>query len=390
MAEAVRVESLLRRLPAMLRSGAASLARGHGGRHRIAPKRRISPITTLSARAVRRLLDRLDCDDRGVSRRTGKPSWPESWDLALDLVRHIGGEFYLVLVIASWLERQAPTTRRTYYYQARQILRELRAIRVRDIATLPHEAGLTWQREYARGLAPSGHQRLPRSVNTSTAALNSLCHHVVALGIVPSAHWSSVPPVKVTRGRHEDEDAVVLTSEQLVDFLTGAAKRGRVVLLAMVLTFLHGLRRSELAGLRVRDVKRRRRGERPAPSVLRIVGKGNRSRMVQLHPSIRNYVEAHCAGRDPDAHVITREDGSAVSPATVSWWVKSIMAAAGLKGYAHALRATWTTMALESKSNDALQVQQSGGWRNPETMLGHYFKRRQVPLIRLTPGQGRY
>jgi integrase len=382
-----RLDAFLATLPRLLRERPNVARRAGGGRRRQPARRRILAVSSISVRATRRLLERLDSDEGGISRRTGKPSWPESWEMAVELARHVGAEAHLVLVLASWLERQAETTRRTYWYLARGFLVALRATTIRSLALLPHEAALAWQRDLARQVVRSGQLRKPRSVNTATAALNSLLRHVVALGVVPGAEWLPVGPVKVTRGRHEDVEPVVLTLEQLVDFLAAAARRPRRVLLAAAIMALHGARRGEVSRLQRRDVRSRRRGSQAAPAVFRFVGKGQKPRLVQVHPAMRTWIERHCEGLEPDTYLLAGADGHPPSPGTVSAWMRDIFQAIGLTGYAHALRASWTTIALESKANDALQVQQSGGWKDARTMTAHYFKRRQVPLIRLTAGR---
>jgi integrase len=373
----------LRRVPQLLRAAGGDRDQAHGARRRRPPLRRITYRTTLSARAVARLMDRLDCDRAGNSRRTGAPAWPHGWPLAHEVAEHLGADVYLVHVLAAWLERRSATSRRTYAYQVHAILRDLRVHRVQDLAALPHEAALTWQRGRAVEVIRTGQPRRPRTVNVATAVLNSLCGFVATLGLGRD-RWVSIPPLPVNRGRHLDEEAVVLDPEQLRDFWALASRRPRRQFLALLIASLHGLRVAEVAGLRWRDLRCRRRGARPAPAVLHVIGKGAKHRPVHVHPALRGWLERARAGQDPEAFILADDDGRAPTPGQVSYWAKAVFRWMDLPtGYAHALRATWATLALENRRNAALQVQLSGGWSNHATMRERYFKRRQVPLVRL-------
>lgn len=380
--------SFLRTLPTLLRRCANDETSPRAVRRRRPPLRRIVFRTTLSARFIGRLLDRLDCDRDGNSRRTGKAAWPESWPIAYEMAEHLGAEFYLVHLIACWLERRSPTTRRTYWYQAHAMLRDLRIHRVAELLKLPQEAALTWQRQHAGEVMNSGRQRRPRTINLATAVLNSLMTFLVSLDLV-ERRWVAVPPVPVNRGRHEDEDPLVLEPEQLTQYWQLASRLPKRRFLALMLKSLHGLRAAETAGIRWRDLRQRRRGMRPAPAVMHVIGKGSKHRAVQIHPSIRGYLERERVGKDPDAYVLADEKGQAPSAQQVSYWAKAVFRWMDLPdGYAHALRATWATLALENKRNTSLQVQMSGGWANSKTMRDRYFKRRQVPLVRLFDERG--
>lgn len=372
----------LRKLPRLLSHARSARAHGRGGRQSAASRGRINPRPSLSDRAVVRLLQRLDCDVRGYSTRTGNQAWPESWELAHLVAQSVDGEALLVHVLASWLEGMAPTTRRTYGSSARGFLRDLRLRTLASLASLPEQAGLTWQRELSRRL-------LPRSVNGLTAALNSFCGHCSRLGL-QDGPWVALPAVRVTKGRWIDRDGVALAADELAHLWDEIATRPRRQFLALMIASLHGFRASEVASLTWGAIRHARRGSKPAPCVLHVVGKGGKHRIVQVHPGIRAYLEAQKVGKSASAYVLADEDGVPPSAQVVSAWAKDAFRRAGLEGYAHALRSTWLTLAVDNRQNSPLQVQQSGGWKDAGTMLGHYYKRRQVPLIRLAEGHGRY
>ena len=343
---------------------------------------RVSFQSSLSARAAHRLLARLDVDLEGKSRRTHEPAWPESWDLAYDLVKSLDGAYLLVLLLASWLEGFSTTTRQTYAWATRRCLRDLQVARITDLTALPEQAALTWQRGLARHL-------LPRTVNGRVAALNSLMVHVGRLGLLEGT-WASLPAVKITKGRWIDRDGIALSPEELLALWKVIATRPRRQFLALILASLHGLRAGEVAKLTWGAIRHSRRGAKPAPAVLHIVGKGGKHRMVQVHPAIRGYLERHRTGKPRESAVLADGAGNPPSAKAVSAWAKEAFALAGLEGYAHALRATWVTQALENRANSPLQVQQSGGWKDAGTMLGHYYKRRNCPVIRLVSGHLRF
>ena len=344
-------------------------------------RRRLRETCGAAPRWVRRLLDALDCHPNGKSRRTGEIAWPESWEAARWLVADRGAESLCVHILAAWLERHAPTTRATYASAVGGLLESLRIETVKDLVDLPTQAGLTWQRTYRRQISRMGTVRQPRTINTTTSALNSLMGFIHDLGM-RSAPWVPVPLVAITAGRHIDREATVLTAEQLGAFWECAANLPRRRFLALMLASLHGLRRSEVATLQWGNLRASRRGVKPAPAVFNILGKGQKPRRVCVHPAVRPWLERERVGKDATAFILADASGAAPTPKTISNWAKVVFRRLDMpEGYAHALRATWSTLALENRANQPLQVQQSGGWKRMETMTGHYFKRRQIPLI---------
>lgn len=369
--------AILKALPRLLREAPS---------HERKPAKRVSSTTTKApklrnppVRYVDRLLSRLDCDRKGNSRRTKKPAW-ESLGLASATVGQCGGDWWMALALACWLERHAPTTRLTYAKKMATAWRFVRVTTIEEAIDLPIEAALAWQRDLKRSPTRTGQPRRPRTINNHIAVLNSWGRFCTQMGL-RSVPWTTLQQVVISSGRHVDRDPVVLTSEQLAQFWTMAARLPRRRFLALLLDSLHGLRRSEVARLRWGDLKIRRRGQASQPATFTIRGKGGRVRQVRVHPAIRPWLERARRGMPSDAPMLADADGQAPTPEQISAWAKSVFRLIGIPdGYAHALRATWATLALES-NHAPLQVQQSGGWRRSETMLGHYFKRRQVPLI---------
>jgi len=375
---------ILQSLPRLLRS-ARSEERTSPTRNPKAPDLSRIQIRALKKTYQAALLSRLDCDPQGRSRRTGKPAW-ESLPWSAGLIAEIGGDSWQVLALACWLDRHATTTRATYGRLIASAWRHLDVRTIEEAIALPTEAGLTWMRHLRRSTTSRGTPRQPRTINTAVAALNSWAHFAHGLGLhrIP---WTVLPAVPVSSGRHIDREPIVLTAEQLGQFWTAAATLPRRRFLALVLDSLHGLRRSEVARLTWGDFRVRRRGTNAAPAVFRIVGKGGRHRQVAVHPSVRPWLETQRKGQPSARPILADAQGNAPSPDQISAWAKAVFRLIGMpEGYAHALRATWATLALEAK-HAPLQVQQSGGWRRTETMLTHYYKRRAIPLIDPIPAR---
>ena len=108
-----------------------------------------------------------------------------------------------------------------------------------------------------------------------------------------------------------------------------------------------GLRISELVGLNLSDV----RGDR-----LRVLGKGNKERIVYLNAACQNAIEdwlevrSHSGAADPYALFITRKH-TRITKAGVHYMLKQRFAAAGLdssKYSAHKLRHTAATLMLQN------------------------------------------
>jgi len=143
---------------------------------------------------------------------------------------------------------------------------------------------------------------------------------------------------------------------------------------AMLATLLyHALRRDELCKLMVKDARHERRGV----VHLKIVGKGDKTRYVPLHPAasglIQDYLEAD--GRAGDAKgalfrpVRNNRTGrldQAITPDAVYRIVRGYSGGLGFEIGAHALRATATTNALDHEA-DIAKVQQWLGHANIAT-----------------------
>lgn len=128
---------------------------------------------------------------------------------------------------------------------------------------------------------------------------------------------------------------------------------------AIVLTLALGaLRRSELTGLRVGDLDFRRR-------LLRVLGKGQKERVIPLAQRLMSPLWAQCQGKKAGDRVFP------VTPATVYSIVTGLARRVGLEGFApHQLRHWAATAALE-RGADVRSVQEFLGHADLRTTAAY-------------------
>ncbi len=135
---------------------------------------------------------------------------------------------------------------------------------------------------------------------------------------------------------------------------------------------LLGLRIFETVGADIDDL-----GEEHGHRVLRVRGKGGKTRYIPLHPGtqglVTDYLEASGHGSDADGALYrpvrnnrTGELGEAVTPDGVYKAVRGYAKAMGVEIGAHALRATAATNALDNGA-DIAKVQEWLGHANIAT-----------------------
>lgn len=192
--------------------------------------------------------------------------------------------------------------------------------------------------------APSGHGLLASTRARKVATIRSFYKYLVnkakLLEENPVQELDS-PRLKQTLPRFLTLDESI----QLLDSIDGDnAERD----LCIITLFLNcGIRISELVGLNLTDVQ----GDR-----LRVLGKGNKERIVFLNAACRSAlddwleVRSHSAAADPRALFLTRSH-SRVTRSGIHYMLKKRLAAAGLdssKYSAHKLRHTAATLMLQN------------------------------------------
>lgn len=155
-----------------------------------------------------------------------------------------------------------------------------------------------------------------------------------------------------------DSQARRLLDAPEADTLKG--KRDRAILSVLL---YHGLRRAELASLKVEDLQ-----QRSGITFLRVHGKGSKIRYVPAHfhslERINEYLETagYSADRKAPLFKSVKEDG-ALTAQGVYYLVKHYADLIGVDATAcrpHALRATWATNALDHEA-DIAKVQECLG-----------------------------
>lgn len=187
-------------------------------------------------------------------------------------------------------------------------------------------------------------QTVPRS-NASQRQLRVTVQHYWDLhGVEGPAKAFRVPPRPTPRWKGLNDDQVIALKETArPDW-----PRGGVIYLALYL----GLRREEIATLRWNDFE-------PDLSWVRIMGKGERTRFLPVHPNLQRKL---AAARWPGEYVFPGRLGGHITPATINNWVAQMGELAGIGHlHPHQLRHT-----AGGKVNDATRdIYAAQGW------LGH-------------------
>ncbi len=137
-----------------------------------------------------------------------------------------------------------------------------------------------------------------------------------------------------------------------------ALARGDRKGVAVLLGLYAGLRRGEIASMRWGDLG--------ADGWLTVVGKGERVRVLPLHPVVLEALGVRGAG-----FVFPGRWGGPQHPTTVWGWAREVSAEAGLGAVAtHVLRHTALATSLDA-TGDLRAVQELAGHASPETTAGY-------------------
>jgi site-specific recombinase XerD len=215
------------------------------------------------------------------------------------------------------------------------------------------------------------------TIRRKLAALSSLFEYLCEANAVTHNPVKGVkrPPVESWQGKTPalgDPQARALLETPNPKTLKG--KRDRAILSALL---YHGIRREELAKLKVKDYNQMRRGV----AHLRIKGKGGKLRFIPTHPGtltlIEEYLEAAGHGQDPDmplfrpvknnvhGHTLTALTPDSIYFEVVLKYLRKL----GIFGEnmgPHVMRATAATNALDNGA-DIAKVQEWLGHANIAT-----------------------
>lgn len=272
---------------------------------------------------------------------------------------------------AVWLAKQkSPRTRRAYRQDVRHFMRFCGIHAPPQLRQVDHRAVIAWER----------HLRETEGAEASTvrrrlAALSSLFKHLVEHG---QADRNPVVAVRRPAINRDEGFTLAFSKAQARKLLDAppddivAGLRDRAILSVGLQA---GLRRAEIAQLRVGDLHQNRGFDS-----LRVVHKGARKDALAIHPQtaqrIRDYlaVAGHADDFDGPLFRPLRHNGRAraprrhMAPDAIDRVLRKYAARLGLiRGYsAHSMRATFITTALENGAS-LEQVQKAVGHRDPST-----------------------
>lgn len=272
---------------------------------------------------------------------------------------------------AVWLAKQkSPRTRRAYKADVLHFMRFCGITLPAQLRRVDHRAVIAWERcmRETEGFEAS-------TVRRRLAALSSLFKHLIEHGETDKNPVAAVRRPSVNR----DEGSTLAFSRAQarkildappIDTLAGL--RDRAILSVGLQA---GLRRAEIAWLRVGDLHQNR-----GYDSLRVVRKGDRKDGMAIHPQtvqrIRDYLAAARHADDFDGPLFRplRHNGSRqeprrpIAPDAIDRVLRKYALMIGLPcGYsAHSMRATFITTALENGAS-LEQVQKAVGHRDPST-----------------------
>jgi integrase/recombinase XerD len=270
-----------------------------------------------------------------------------------------------------WLAKQkSARTRRAYRLDVTHFMRTLRVSSSSELRQVDHRAVIAWERfmRETEGAQAS-------TIRRRLAALSSLFKHLVAHN-----HAARNPVADVERPTiNRDEGSTLAFSKAqarkmldapAADTIEGLRDRA---LLSVGLQV--GLRRAEIAALKVSDLHQNRGFDS-----LRVIRKGGRKEALAINPQtaqrIRAYLDlaGHAADQDGPLFRPLKHNGKRqemrrpMSPDNIDRIVRRYAARIGIeRGHsAHSMRATFITTALENGAS-LEDVQKAAGHRDPST-----------------------
>ncbi len=270
-----------------------------------------------------------------------------------------------------WLASQkSARTRRAYRLDVAHFMRTLDITSPDQLRQVDHRAVIAWERimREQEGAASS-------TIRRRLAALSSLFKHLVRHG---AANRNPVVDVQRPAINREEGSTLAFSKVQARRLLDAPAEdtlaglRDRAILSGGLQV---GLRRAEIAGLRVDDLHQNRGFD-----ALRLTRKGGRRDALAINPQAAQRIRAYLAlaghGSDHSGPLFRPLRGNAkphdpagqLDPDAIDRMVRKYAAAIGLaRGYsAHSMRATFITTTLENGAQ-LEDAQKAAGHRDPST-----------------------
>lgn len=272
---------------------------------------------------------------------------------------------------AVWLAKQkSPRTRRAYQQDVQHFMRFCGHCAAEELRKIDHRVVIAWER-FMRETQDAEASTVRRRL----AALSSLFKHLVEHGQADRNPVAAVGRPTINRDEgftpaFSKAQARKLLDTPPVDYVAGL--RDRAILSVGLQA---GLRRAEIARLRVGDLHQNRGFD-----ALRVIRKGAKKDALAIHPQtaqrIRDYLAAGGHAEDFDGPLFRplRHNGRSrtprrhLAPDAIDRVLRKYAARLGLtRGYsAHSMRATFITTALENGAS-LEQVQRAVGHRDPST-----------------------
>ena len=269
---------------------------------------------------------------------------------------------------AQWLQhlaherRASPRTLEAYGFAAGRYIAFLQQHRGEAIS-VPDLGGITpgEVRAWLAHLRSGDHPLSPRSLSQALSAIRTFHRFLDRRLDTPNASLALVrgPRVKPGAPRPVTEDqAAGLLAEPGLDPDREDWEAARDT---AVLTLLYG------CGLRISEGLSLKRSDAPLGDLLRITGKGSKTRMVPVLPAVREAVDAYLAevpfGSGPDEALFRAKRGGPLSPRHVQAMVQLLRGRLGLPASAtpHALRHSFATHLLGAGAD----------LRSIQELLGH-------------------
>jgi integrase/recombinase XerD len=270
-----------------------------------------------------------------------------------------------------WLAKQkSPRTRRAYRQDVHHFMRTLKIQTLDELHSVDHRAVIFWER----------HMRESEGAQASTvrrrlAALSSLFKH-----LVQHDHAERNPVADVTRPTiNRDEGSTLAFSKKqarkLLDSPSEETLEGLRDRAILSIGLQVGLRRSEIASLKVSDLHENRGFDS-----LHVVRKGGRKEALAINPQAAQRIKAYLLlsthAEDFSGPLFRplkhngkqQEERRQMSPDAIDRIVRKYSKSLGIdRGYsAHSMRATFITTALENGAS-LEDVQKAAGHRDPST-----------------------
>jgi site-specific recombinase XerD len=259
------------------------------------------------------------------------------------------------------------STRRAYENAVGDFMRFTGINRPEEFRTVTRAHVIAWRDDLAQRALDGS------TVRHRLAALSSLFEYLCEKNAVTH---NPVKGVKRPRAESGEGKTPALGDHQARKLLDAPdaqgvkGKRDRAILSTLL---FHALRRNELCKLKVRDARHARRG---VPH-LKVLGKGDKTRYLPLHPGtnelLHDYLDAAGHGDDENGALFrplkNNRTGTlmrALTPDAVYKLVRGYSADLGFEIGAHALRATAATNALDHQA-DIAKVQEWLGHSNIAT-----------------------